>query len=335
MCEETMNRSRTEVSRSPRPTAATRGAHRATALAVFLPAIVFASAAFAGPSTPPETDSIATFVSIAPQAYLVERIGGSHVSVQVLVGPGQSPHTFEPTPRQMIALVESRIYFAVGLPFESRLLARIQDLSSDIVIADSSRGIRKRSIAGVNAHHDDEYPVSDDGLPDPHVWLSPRLVKTMVSNISEDLAALEPGRAALFRANADSLLRDLDRLDSKLRHALAPLAGRSLFVFHPAFGYFADAYDLVQVAVEDSGQEPSARELARLVEAARAAEARVVFVQPQFSSRTAEAVAREIGGVVVPIDPLARNCLEGLAKMAEDVRAALTGTGELPAEDAP
>ncbi len=335
MFEEAVNRSLVDSGRSSGATMAGRSVFCAAALTVFLAGGLLASAVLAAPPSPPGTEAIPAFVSIPPQAYLVERVGGTHVSVQVLVGPGQSPHTFEPTPKQMIALSESRIYFAVGLPFETRLLPRIRSSSEDIIIADASRGIERRPIAGAHTHHDGESHVLGDGLPDPHVWLSPRLVKTMVSNMAEDLAAIEPRLEPAFRANADSLLADLDRLDLELREALAPLAGRPLFVFHPAFGYFADAYGLVQIAVEIAGQAPSARELARLVEMARAEGVRVVFVQPQFSSRSAEAVAREIGGTVVPIDPLARNYLEGLSDMAKAVREALAGTRGPLVEDGP
>ena len=101
------------------------------------------------------------------------------------------------------------------------------------------------------------------------------------------------------------------------------MEGRSFFVFHPSFGYFADDYGLEQVAVETGGSEPSARQLARLIREARDAEVRVIFVQPQFSRKSAETIASEIGGAVVPIDPLARDYIENLERMARAVEEGL------------
>jgi zinc transport system substrate-binding protein len=116
---------------------------------------------------------------------------------------------------------------------------------------------------------------------------------------------------------------DLDRLDARLRESLAPLKGRDFFVYHPAFGYFADAYGLRQIPVEIEGKEPTARQLARLIDRARAEGVRVIFVQPQFSAKSAQAIATAIGGSVIPLDDLAKDYLANLAAMAEKVRGAL------------
>jgi zinc transport system substrate-binding protein len=132
-----------------------------------------------------------------------------------------------------------------------------------------------------------------------------------------------PDSSETLEANLASLVDDLEELDAELSEVLAPLAGESVYVFHPAFGYFTDAYGLTQVAVEVGGMEPSARELVRLTRQAAEDSVRVVFVQPQFSSRSAEAIAAEIGGAVVAIDPLSANYLENLRGIAAEIRSAL------------
>jgi len=147
----------------------------------------------------------------------------------------------------------------------------------------------------------------------------------MAATIARALQAADPTHAADYQANLRALQDDLAALDAKLAQALAPLKGRQLFVYHPAFGYFADAYGLKQVPVEVEGKEPTARQLAGLVDRARAAGARVIFVQPQFAPKSAEAVAKAIGGAVVPLDDLAKNYIANLSDMADKVRTALEG----------
>jgi len=273
-----------------------------------------------------EAPVVSAFCSIAPQEFFVQRVGGDLVSVKVLVGPGQSPHTFEPTPRQMADLAESDVYFAIGLPFENRLLGRVEELGSGIHMVDTSAGIPRRQVE--DAHHHDEEDGSahgdeHGGLPDPHTWLNPRFAKIQARNICGALKELTPEHSAELEANLSQLLDDLDALDAELTDALGPLAGESIYVFHPAFGYFTDAYDLRQVPIELGGMEPSARELAGLIDHATSEGVRVIFVQPQFSTRSARAIAEEIGGVVVPIDPLSPDYMDNLRTIAREVTEAL------------
>ncbi len=313
---------------------------------------VTVSAASAPAETSGEQDRIEVFVGIAPIAYLAERVGGGRVRVEVLIPPGQSPHTFEPTPRQMTALAESRLFCSVGLPFETRLLERLAELAEDLTIVDTSKNVPRLAMGGAHGHDTQGHEPAERlgtseaetdadhtraasepersgtdverGLPDPHVWMSPRNASHLAGAIGEALTDLDPAGAAVYRSNLDALEEDLERLDAAIAEALAPVAGETFYVFHPAFGYFADAYGLHQEAVEVGGHEPGARQLAGLTARAREAGVRVIFVQPQLSSRTAEAIAQEIGGAVVPIDPLAYDYLDNLRAMAESVRAALT-----------
>ncbi len=275
--------------------------------------------------------SVSAFCSIAPQQCFVERVGGDLVSVKVLVGPGQSPHTFEPTPRQMADLAESDVYFAIGLPFENRLLGRVEKLGSGIQVIDTSEGIPRRQVEDAHGHDEEDDSAHDDyanngergGLPDPHTWLNPRFAKMQARNICNALKELVPEHGEELEENLSRLLRDLDALDAELTDALGPLAGESIYVFHPAFGYFTDAYGLRQVPIELGGMEPSARELAGLMDHATSEGVRVIFVQPQFSTRSARAIAEEIGGVVVPIDPLSADYMDNLRTIARDVAKAL------------
>lgn len=263
-------------------------------------------------------------VSIPPQAQCVERIGGEHVAVTVLVGAGQSPATYDPTVRQISEMASASIYFRVGVAFEGRFVEVLRSTCPDLKIVDTRQGVALRRIDGPCNHEaGDEQPHDEHGeADDPHIWLDPRLLKIQARTICKALAAADPDHAEEFERNLAAFLADLERLDARIAERLAPYKGRTFFVFHPAFGYFADAYGLEQVAVETGGRDPSARQLVSLVERAKATQARCVFVQKQFAAASAKALADAIGGQVATLDPLASDLLENLEAMAERIAGA-------------
>ena len=160
--------------------------------------------------------------------------------------------------------------------------------------------------------------------PDPHTWLDPTLVKIEARHICDALKRLDPAHSAAFETNYTALAGDLDRVDSTIAAILAPFAGRVIYVYHPAFGYFTDRYHLRQVAVELEGKEPGAEKLGALIIQARKDKAGTIFVQREYSAKTAEAVAREIGARVVILDPMARDYLNNLMQMATTIRDELS-----------
>jgi zinc transport system substrate-binding protein len=270
-------------------------------------AALAASCSPAGRST--TSGQVRVFVSIPPQAYLVEQLGGSRVHVDVLVSPGQSPHTFEPTPGQMAALAEAQLYCRVGLPFEDRLLKRLGASLPHLKVIDTTKGVTMIASDG----HDADEPA---GAPDPHTWLDPQRAKIQAGNVAAALIETDPSHRADYERNRAELDRTLDQLDARIAASLRPFRGQTFFVYHDAFGYFADAYGLRQVAIEIGGKEPGPKELSALIARARREKVRIIFVQPQFSRRSAEAIARAIGGAVVSIDDLARDypaMLQGIA----------------------
>jgi zinc transport system substrate-binding protein len=256
---------------------------------------------------------IRAFVSILPQAYFVERIGGLYCEVDVLVGPGQSPATYEPTPRQMAKLGRSQVYFRIGVPFERGLIPKISSIFKDLKIVDTRNGLKLR------------YFRQSEGsqVPDPHIWLDPKLVKIQAATMCKALSDIDPAHAAVFEKNLQAFQGDLDRIDARIATMLVPLKGSTVYVFHPAFGYFCDSYGLTQVAVEIEGKEPGPRQVTELIEKARADGVKVIFVQPQFAEESAEAIAREIGAAVVPINGVPRDYLKGLEDMATVIKEAL------------
>lgn len=248
------------------------------------------------------------FVSIEPQAFFVERIGRDRVVVEVLVPPGKSPAVYSPKSSQMAKLSGARFFFTIGVPFERSLMPKIKAASQGLTIIDTTKGISLRRFAS--------------GGTDPHVWMNPVLVKKQAENICDALCSALPESADYFRTNLELFQADLDGLDKAIAKALKPVMGENIFVFHPVFGYFADQYGLTQMAVEVEGKAPKGKALADFIKQARAAKARVIFVQPQFDTRTAEKIANAINGVVIPLDPLARDYVNNLMAMAQTIKKA-------------
>ena len=266
---------------------------------------------------------IPVFVSIPPQAYFVERIGGNDVSVEILLLPGKSPATYTPSPDQISKLSKAKLFFRIGVPFENPLIPKIGSMSKNLSVIDTRKGIRLRKIESGLGNNQNKHESDNSYGHDPHIWLDPSLVKRQALTIYEALANVEPAEKAEYHANYVALINDLDALDKKIRKALEPVQGDALFVFHPAFGYFADAYGLRQVAVEVEGKAPKGKDLSIFIKRAKKEKVRVVFVQPQFDKTAALKIATAINGAVVSIDPLERNYIHNLEEMAEKVAKSL------------
>lgn len=282
--------------------------------------------------------SLRVVVCIGPQAFLAKRVGGAHVRVTTLVAPGQSPHDYEPSPRQVADLESADLYLEAGMPFEATLLGKARTARPDLPVVDTLEGLPLRHME--EHGHDHEHGAHEQGHEeagegsaesiDPHVWLAPKLAARQAAMVASALSQRDEAHAADYAANLEALTRELDELDAELMQALAPLQGSELFVYHPAYGYFADAYGLEQVAIEAAGKEPSAKQLAELIEQAKARGVRVVFVQRQFPSAAAHAVAEAIGGSVVPLDDLAEDYVANLREMAASVKDGLAQAPAAP-----
>ncbi len=255
-------------------------------------------------------------VSILPQKRFVEKLAGEEVRVLVMVGPGQSPATYEPTPKQMTALAGVELYFSTGLPFERIWLPRIQQACDGLQIVDPTRDIPRRVMT---SHHGHDH----EGERDPHFWTNPRLVAHSLPALAEALAAANPASADLYRANADAFATELEALHQELAELLAPAEGRAFLVFHPSWGYFADAYGLRQLPIEIEGKTPGARSLAETIERARENGVKAIFVQRQFAGGAARAVADALDAELIPVDPLSEDYCDNLRLTARAFAEAL------------
>lgn len=257
-------------------------------------------------------------VSILPQKYFVETLAGDYFEVNVLVQPGQSPENYEPSPSQMRAVSESTAYIQIGAPFETVWIEKVHAMNPEMVIFDSSAGI-ERIVMPDHFHEDEQTNETDheNEEMDPHIWTSPKLVKTQLENITKLLVQIDPQNETYYQANLAGFLSDIDQLDLELQSELKDLANRKFMVYHPAWGYFAQDYGLEQIAIEIGGTEPSAKEMSQIIDLAKTEQVKVIFVQPEFSVRSAETIAAEIGGKVIPISNLEYNWLENMRSIGK------------------
>jgi zinc transport system substrate-binding protein len=266
-----------------------------------------------------QTRPLRVFVSVLPQKTFVERVGGGRVQVQALVRPGDSPHTYDPTPRQVAALAEADLYVAVGGTFEDAWMDRIRATNPGMRILDSSEGLSLRAMDSEDdddgAEHGEGHTQPHQAL-DPHPWTSPPLVKQMAARIRDALSELDPASAPIYANNEAVFATELDDLDRDIRTQLAGLTNRRFMVFHPAWGYFADTYGLTQVPIEREGKEPGPRALVALIDQARREQVKAIFVQPQFSQKAAAQIASAIGGRVEVMNPLAADYIPNLRRVA-------------------
>lgn len=277
---------------------------------------------------------VGVFVSLAPQKYFVQKIGQDRVDVQVMIPPGADPHTYEPKPRQMAALARARIYFAIGIEFEQAKLKKLSRANPQMEVVPTDQGIEKipmeaRHHGAENGGQDTQ---SDDGRQrdshasrglDPHIWLSPPLVTKQAAVICTALQEIDPAHRLIYEANYQAFVSEITQLDAELNNIFAAKRGLQFMVFHPAWGYFAHTYGLRQLAVEIEGKNPKPAQLQELIEHARANQIKVLFVQPQFSARSARLIAGAIGGQVVFADPLAEDWAANLRQVAQQIQAQL------------
>lgn len=295
-----------------------------------------ANAAFAQPQANTPATRLKVIVSIAPQAALVKSLGGDRVDVETLVSPGQSPHVFEPTPQQIARICDARLCVRVGMPFETALLKKIVESNPRLESVDMRTGLSlleghehehdqgeatAKEQHGESHKHGGAGEIDDDA--DPHIWLDPKRMKIAAKTISDALRNIDPTGADDYARWLGATERRLTEIDSRLTELLAPYRGRAVFVYHAAYGYFADSYGLRQIAVEAGGKEPTPKELAKLVELAAVEKAKAVFYEPQFSRASVEVLAREINARVVELNDLAPDYFENLERIGREFADAL------------
>ncbi len=277
-----------------------------------------------------ENDGLTVLVSVVPQSYFVHRLAGDLAEVHVIIPPGASPAAYEPSPSDLATISTADLWFSIGVSSEHGWKEDFAELNPALEIVETEAGIERLPIDryGIPGEHGEAHDHGHDhdhdhGDLDPHVWLSPEMVKVQINTMAEALIEADPENEGIYRGNLEAFRTEIENLQTEMHRVLDPLAGKSFMVFHPSWGYFADEFGLVQVPVEIAGSEPSPGEMSALVDYALEQEIAVIFVSPQFSTASAEAIAAEIGAEVAILDPLEENWPDNMERAGRELQDAL------------
>lgn len=261
---------------------------------------------------------ITVAVSLQPYATLVKMLGGDRVNVVTLLPPGADPHNFEPKPAVIKAFSVAQVYFTDGSGLDKTWMPRFLGANKNVQVVDISKGIewmKSEEEHGAHGHHHDEEM-------DPHIWTSPTRMRFLAQNIFQELKKLDPKYVIDYVNRASMVQDELALVERQLNETVIsmPKDRRSFIVFHPTYGYLAKDFKLKQYTIEVNGKEPKPRDLANLVKVGRKNGVKTVFVQPQFSKRAAETIAKELGAVVVETDPLSADFIGNTQKFIKAIK---------------
>jgi len=264
---------------------------------------------------------INVITSIEPITFVVEEIGKDLVNPTTLIGQGKDPHTYTPSPEQIKNLGSAQFYFAVGAQFESIILKKIKN-QNNIKVVMLDQNFTKRKMETGQVHEPGSSYFHHESEQDPHIWLSKEALTNMAQIIFTTLAKYDPNNHSRYKENLKVFLNELSQTMVKTHQLLDPLKGKKVFVFHPAFGYFLNEFNLLQEPIELEGKSPSPRHIANIIKQAKVERTRVIFASPQFSIKAAQTIADGISGEVISINPLEKNILKNYVNMAAAIKKA-------------
>jgi len=244
-------------------------------------------------------------LSIPPQEFILKKLAPK-INYFTLVTPGNSPHTYEPKPSQMLKLSNANIYFTIGVEFENVWLNKFKAQNKNLIVIKTDKNITKIPMANNNAKK-----------LDPHIWLNTNNLKIIANNMANALIKYDSKNSATYKQNLQKFLNECDNLKKEINKKLSGLKNRKFLVFHPAWGYFAKEFNLNQIAIEVEGKEPSIKELVKILKFAKQQNVKAIFTQPEFSKKSANLIAKELNIKVVALSPLSRNIFKNLLEITK------------------
>lgn len=268
--------------------------------------------------SPPQSHYV--LVSVAPHKFFVEKIAGDSVKVGLMVPAGASSHSFEPTAKQILASAKADLWFIFGEFFEKRASQALQSHNPGLRLVDLRQGLDLITVDAKGTLHS-HCSCCQVGQADPHIWMSPKLAKIQAQTIAEALSLTYPQQRDFYKKRLDLFLKELDDLDGDIAKILEPLKNRTIMVSHPAYAYFARDYQLIQKSIEFEGKDPTPRQLTEIMDEARNANIKTIFIQVQYNSKGARLIAKALGANVVTIDPYSENYLDSMHEIARSFAA--------------
>lgn len=275
-------------------------------IAVLMLAVVLSTSIMTGciGNSNKKSNKLTVAVSIIPEQTFAKAVCGDLADVVVMVPPGFSPENYEPTPKEMQKLSDSTVYFSIGVPVEKDKI--LPKLAKSTTLVSLEKEVVKT------------YPDLKLGNErDPHIWLSPKRAIIIVNKIAEEMGKIDPNNKSTYEKNAADYVKQLESVDSDIKEALKDVKNRKFVVYHPAFGYLANDYNLEMFALEDEGKEATASHLKEMIDLAKKEKIKAIFYQAEVDSSQSKAYAEEIGGKTIKLEPLAADYINNLKAMAK------------------
>jgi zinc transport system substrate-binding protein len=264
-------------------------------------------------------ESLRVCVSLPPLMCVAQGVGGDRVEVTSFMSENDDPHTFSATPRSIARLRDCDVFVGVGAAFEEIVFKKVRRMFPELTVVELGTGADCDGGKTAKEADDHEHGETCGGLHDPHTWLSIRNLIQMAEPIRDALSLKRPKEKGHFSDSCATFQASMEKRHAELAKRLAPHRDTTFYVYHPAFGYFARDYSLVQKSVEIDGKSPAPRQLMALITQAKNDGVQVIFVQPQFNEKPARILAKRIGGRVVPLNPLGADPLAVMAAAADAI----------------
>ncbi len=268
-------------------------------------------------SVPAFCEDRLVLVSMAPYVEMVEELTAKQVTVTLLVPPGFSAHTYEPTPKQILSSTKAKLWFTVGELFEPRVQKALLAENPTLSVVNLQQGLDL-----IDAHEHCCHHHHHASSADTHIWMSPKMMQQQVQLMAKSLQEVFPDLAPTIQQHEGPLLEKLKKLDSDIHSMLDSHKGKAIFVSHPSYGYFCQEYGLVQESIEFEGKDPTPKHLYKLIEEAKKDHITTIFIQKQYSTKAAELVAKEIGAKTVLLDPYSEHYFESMRQITKSFQEA-------------
>jgi len=267
--------------------------------------LLLAALGAVGCSQKSSSDKLTVVATIFPLADFVKNVAGDKVDVITLLRPGDSPHTYEPTSRDMKAVAQATLLVVNGAGLDFWVEKLKSAASDNMVVVDTSAVLAEEGLLLSGDEH--------DGGVNPHYWLDPVLAQKQVEAIASALIAADPDNKDFYLENAADYIAELQSLDEEIKSITQSFSSREFITFHPAWTYFAKRYGLVEAAVieEAPGKEPTIDEQRQIIDLVRELKVKAIFAEPQFSTKAADAIAADSGAEVLLLDPIGGPGLAG------------------------
>lgn len=266
----------------------------------------------------PSSDLLNIAVTIQPEIGMVKAVIGEHkANIIATIPPGNSPANYQPAPKELSRISDADVYFSIGVPAEHNILPKVVNPNTKVVsLLDAVK--EKHSLRHMEEHDHEEAEenskVDEEGI-DPHIWMSPKRVITMINTIVSTLSTIDPDHKDDYVKNGNAYITQLEELDREIRQTLSTSNLKGFIIYHPSMGYFADDYGLDMHVIEEGGKEATISSITKIVDLAKSQQIKVIFYQEEFDSKQAKLIAGEVGGQAIALDILSEDYLANMKKI--------------------